>query len=123
MIYSPQTNEDPIDVVHKMVKLKVFLQLSHPEKVDVELKEAFEKNAKLIQSLMLINHWRHMERLENILENGGNAMEAEEKAEKSILNRAERITSGNILYILAFLSGRQVERHEALTKSICFLPR
>ncbi|MGG1940392.1 hypothetical protein ABFY57_11950 [Paenibacillus polymyxa] len=67
MIYSPQPNEDPMDAVHEMVKLKVYLQLMHPENVDVKLRESFEKNSELIQSLMLIDHWKHMERLEEIL--------------------------------------------------------
>jgi hypothetical protein len=67
LIYSPQAIEDSIDAVHEMVKLKVYLQLLHPENIDVKLKESFEKNAELIQSLMLFNNWSHMERLEEIL--------------------------------------------------------
>ncbi|MFS0871088.1 MULTISPECIES: hypothetical protein [Paenibacillus] len=115
MIYSPQGNDDPMDVVHEMIKLKVYLQLMHPENVDMKLKESFDKNAHLIQSLMLINHCKHMDRLGDILSyDGGIAKETEEKLEKPKLNRTERITSGDILYILTFLNGRKVERYEAL---------
>jgi hypothetical protein len=115
MIYSPQPNNDPIDAVYEMIKLKVYLQLMHDENVDMKLKESFDKQAELIQSLMLINHRWHMERLEIIFEKKGGTKPSEEKSEKPRLNRTERITSGDILYILAFLYGRQVERHEALT--------
>lgn len=114
LVYSPQENADPMNAIYEMVKLKVYLQLLHPEDVDIKLKESFEKNAELIQSLMLLNQWRHMERLESILENRGADKDTEERLEKRKLNRVERITSGDILYILTFLNGRQVERHEAL---------
>ncbi len=56
-----------------------------------------------------------MERLESIFGNRRFTMQSEEKLETYRLNRAERITSGDILYILAFLYGRKVKRHEALT--------
>lgn len=81
MIYSPQPNNDPIDAVYEMIKLKVYLQLMNDEIVDMKLKESFDKQAELIQSLMLINHRRHLERLEIIFENGGSTKPSEEKSE------------------------------------------
>ncbi|WP_141097560.1 hypothetical protein [Paenibacillus aquistagni] len=37
MIYSPQPNNDPIDAIYEMIKLKVYLQLMHPENLDIKL--------------------------------------------------------------------------------------
>ncbi|ASS66993.1 hypothetical protein NYE70_22165 [Paenibacillus sp. FSL R5-0407] len=66
MIYSPQVDEDPTDTVYEMVRLKVYFQLIHPESIDENLKESFKKSADLIQSLMLIDSWKHIGILEEI---------------------------------------------------------
>ncbi|GIP52920.1 hypothetical protein [Paenibacillus vini] len=66
MLYSPKEKGNSMDTVYEVVKLKVYFQLIHPESIDENLKGSFKKNADLIQSLMLIDSWKHIGILEEI---------------------------------------------------------
>lgn len=112
MIYSPHL-KDPMDVIYEMLRLKIYFQIMHPEKIDEHLKSSFEKNTNLFYTSMLMNNGsRNMERLEGILKN--QVTKEDDRVESPQLSTVEKITSGDIIYILAFLNGRKIERHEAL---------
>lgn len=69
MLYYPFQGEDPKSIVYEMLMLKVYFQLLHPEDVDVKLQAGFGKYASLIQSMMVANGRKHIQRLKEIFAN------------------------------------------------------
>ncbi|OME54028.1 hypothetical protein BSK59_15720 [Paenibacillus odorifer] len=66
LIYSP-FYKSPIDAVSEMLMLKIYFQLIHPDEVDPKLKNAFVTFEDVIQSKMIVNSAKHMNRLKEIL--------------------------------------------------------
>lgn len=65
LIYSP-SYKNPMDAVGEMLMLKIYFQLMHPDEVDQKLKDAFATFQDVIQSKMIINSAKHMNRLQQI---------------------------------------------------------
>ncbi|MCY9757751.1 hypothetical protein M5X00_26335 [Paenibacillus alvei] len=65
-LYSPTSDDDPMDAIMEMIMLKVYFQLMNPNEVDQKLAASFSKFHKMILVNMTSNAQKHINRLKEI---------------------------------------------------------